>query len=47
MHRDRQADEIGQDRGAARPGLDRALVVARPSRVDLLEQVGVDERALS
>jgi hypothetical protein len=45
VHGDRQADQIGQDRGTTRPGLDRALVVARPSRVDLLEQVRVDERA--
>ena len=27
VHRDRQADEIGQDRRAARPGLDRLLVL--------------------
>ena len=34
VHGDRQADELGQDRRAARPGLDRLLVLGgrRPSR---------------
>src|SRR6187402_386426 len=46
VHRDRDADEIGQDRRAARPGLDRLLVLRRGRLFDLRHQVVVDERAL-
>ena len=46
VHRDRQADEIGQDRRAARPGLDRLLVLRRARLLDLRREVMVDERAL-
>src|SRR3546814_18528100 len=35
VHRDRQAAELGQDRGTARPGLARLLVFARDGRVYL------------
>src|SRR5512147_1839186 len=45
MHGDREADEIRQDGGTARPGLDRTLVVACPGGVDLLDEMAVDERA--
>src|SRR5690606_14873021 len=37
----RQADELGQHRRAARPGLDRALVLAGRSGLDLLQEVMV------
>src|SRR5436190_630540 len=43
VDRDRQAHEIRQDRGAARPGLDRALVARRARRADLLHQMVVHE----
>src|SRR6266852_5107819 len=43
---DRQPDEIGQNGGAPRPGLDRALVARRACRVDLLHQVMVHEGTL-
>jgi hypothetical protein len=46
VDRDRQADELGQDRAAARPGLDRLLVLDRGSALDLGLQVAIDERAL-
>src|SRR5204863_2529126 len=46
MHGDREADEIGHDRRAARPGLDRTLVVGAACRADLGREVVVDERAL-
>src|SRR5512142_1872447 len=46
VHGDRQADEVGRDRRAARPGLDRLLVVDRARGFHLLLQVAVDERAL-
>ena len=39
VHGDGQAHEIGQDGRAARPGLDRALVVGLLRRFDLLDQV--------
>src|SRR3546814_10120884 len=45
VHSDRQTDELGQDRGTTRPGLDRLLVFARDGRVHLLDEVGVDKRA--
>src|SRR6185437_11511666 len=46
VHGNRQTDELGQDRGTARPGLDRLLVFARNGRVHLLDEVSVDKRAL-
>ncbi|MNI71447.1 hypothetical protein D3C73_1273200 [compost metagenome] len=45
VDRDRQADELGQDRGTTRPGLDRLLVFARDGRVHLFDQVSIDKRA--
>src|SRR4030095_16349172 len=39
---DRQAHELGRDRRAARPGLDRLLVVDRARRFHLFQQVAVD-----
>src|SRR5262249_58618419 len=44
VHGDRQADEVGDDRRAARPGLDRALVVAGAGLLHLGHQVMVHER---
>ena len=41
VHGDRQTDEVGQDRRAARPGLDRLLVLDGRGLLDLLQQVGV------
>src|SRR5205809_969411 len=46
VHRDRDADEIGQDRRAARPGLDRLLVLRGRRLLDFRLKVMVDERAL-
>src|SRR5437899_548613 len=46
VDRDGQPDEIRQDRGAARPGFDRALVARRARRADLLQQMVVHERTL-
>src|SRR6195952_6164729 len=46
VDRDRQSDEIGQDRRAARPGLDRLLVFGGTRPLDLRREVMVDERAL-
>src|SRR5712692_383850 len=46
VHGDGQPDEIGQNGGAPRPGLDRALVARRACRVDLLHQVMVHEGTL-
>src|SRR5947199_561597 len=40
------ADHVGDDRGAARPRLDDALLVLGVEVVDLLQQVLVDERTL-
>src|SRR3982750_2301733 len=45
VHGDRQADEVGQDRRAARPGLDRLLVLGGRRLLDLRREVMVDERA--
>ncbi|MNJ61071.1 hypothetical protein D3C77_568420 [compost metagenome] len=45
VHSDRQTDELGQDRGTTRPGLDRLLVFARDGRVHLFDQVSIDKRA--
>src|SRR6478672_4272619 len=46
VHGDRQPDEIGRDRRASRPGLDRALVRRRSRRLHLGLQVMIDERSL-
>src|SRR6185436_15436550 len=46
VHGDRQPDEIGQDHGAARPGLDRLLVLRGHGLVDLGHQVVVNKRTL-
>src|SRR6266853_1741239 len=46
VDRDGQSDEIRQDRGTARPGLDRALVVRCARRADLLHQMVVHEGTL-
>src|SRR3982750_2478277 len=46
VHGDRQTDEIGQDRRAARPGLDRLFVLGGARLLDLRREVMVDERAL-
>src|SRR6266704_3608306 len=43
---DRQPDEIREDGGAPRPGLDRALLVRGARRVDLFHQVVVHEWTL-
>src|SRR6478609_8569826 len=43
---DRQADEFRRDRRAARPGLDRLLVVDRACGIHLLQQMPIDERSL-
>ncbi len=47
VHGDRQADELGQDRRATRPGLDGLLVLGGNGLLDLGQQVMVDERDLS
>ena len=41
MHGQRVADHLREDGGAARPGLDDALLVARIHVVNPLEQFGV------
>src|SRR6266568_1074468 len=46
MDGDRQPDEIREDGGAPRPGLDRALLVRGARRVDLFLQVVVHEWTL-
>src|ERR1700712_5494026 len=46
VHGDRQSDEIGQDRRAARPGLDGLLVLDRHSLFGLGEKVVVHEGTL-
>src|SRR5207302_1948007 len=43
---DGQPDEIWQNRGAARPGLDRALIARRARRADLLHQMVVHKGTL-
>src|SRR6267142_3158788 len=47
VHRDGEAHHLRGDHGTPRPGLDRATVVARHRRRDLLGQVRIDERALA
>src|SRR6185312_8649820 len=46
VHRERVPDHVGNDRRAARPGLDDLLRVLLVLGVDLLQQMVVDERAL-
>jgi len=46
VHGDRQTDELGQDHGAARPGLDRFFVLVGHGLVDLGHQVMVNKRTL-
>src|SRR3989475_817739 len=46
VDRDGQPDEIRQNRGAPRPGLDRALVACRARRADLPHQMVVHEGTL-
>jgi hypothetical protein len=46
VHSDGQTDEFGQHHRAARPGLDRLLVLVGHGLVDLGHQVVVDERTL-
>src|SRR5712692_8158158 len=46
VDRDGEPDEIRQNRGAPRPGLDRTLVVCRARRADLLHQMVVYEGTL-
>ena len=45
VHSDREPDEIGQDRGTARPGLDWAFVFSGRGGLDLLEKVKIDKRS--
>ncbi|MPM63254.1 hypothetical protein SDC9_110134 [bioreactor metagenome] len=45
VDRDRQADELGEDRRTTRPGLDRALVIGGANCFNFFQQVPVDERA--
>jgi hypothetical protein len=45
MHSDGKADEVGQNRRTPGPGFDRALVRTGASRLHLLHQVMIDERA--
>ena len=45
VHGDGQADEFRHHGGTTRPGFYRALVIGRARRLDLLHQVGVNERA--
>jgi hypothetical protein len=44
VHGDREADHVGHDHRAARPGLDRLAIVLGDGRLHLLEQVQIDER---
>src|SRR6185503_18953328 len=46
VHGHRVANHFGNDRGSARPGLDDLLLVGPVHRLDLLEERGIDERAL-
>src|SRR5262249_21777208 len=47
VHRDRVADHLRHHRRAARPGLDHLLLRGGVERVDLVDQVLVDEGALA
>ena len=44
MHGQRMADHLREDRRAARPGLDNALLIARIHIINALEQLGVGIR---
>src|SRR5574344_665881 len=46
VHSNRQADELGQDHGAARPGLDGLFVLGGNGLFDLRHQVMVNKRTL-
>src|SRR4029079_18468382 len=46
VHRERMADHLRRDGGAARPGLDDLLVALAVHRLDLVHEVVVDEGAL-
>jgi hypothetical protein len=43
VHSNRQPNELGQDGGTARPGFDRLFVFAFDGRIDLFDQMRVDE----
>jgi hypothetical protein len=45
VHSYRQADELGQDGGTARPGFDRLFIFAFDGRIDLFDQMRIDEWA--
>src|SRR5690606_8783788 len=45
VHSNRQPNELGQDGGTARPGFDRLFVFAFDGRIDLFDQMRVDEWA--
>jgi hypothetical protein len=45
MNRNGQADHVGQDHGAPRPGLDRLAAIGTDGFIHLLHQVVVDEWA--
>src|SRR5450631_3812896 len=45
VHGDGQTDHIGDDHGAARPGLDRAAIILLTGRLHLLGQVQIHEWA--
>src|SRR4249920_2697886 len=44
MHGNSQAHHVGDDHRAARPRLDRLAIALGGSRLDLLQQVKIDER---
>src|SRR5574343_146639 len=46
VDRNRQADELGEDRRTTRPGLDRALVAGGANCFDLVDQMRINKRAL-
>src|SRR5581483_2241310 len=46
MHQQRVPDKVREDGRAARPGLDRLLLVARVHPTDLFQQLGVGIRPL-
>jgi hypothetical protein len=45
MNGDRQPDKLGQDGGTARPGFDRLFLFAFDGRIDLFDQMRIDEWA--
>ena len=46
VNRQGVADHVGDDGGAAAPGLDDLLLTGLVQRIDLLQQMIVDERSL-